>query len=29
LMEAGVHLTAEGIEEIRGIAARMNRGDSR
>ena len=29
LMDADVHLTAEGIEQIRGIAARMNRGDSR
>ena len=29
LMEKGVHLTAEGIEEIRGIASQMNRGDSR
>ena len=29
LMDADVHLTAEGIEKIRGIAARMNRGDSR
>ena len=25
-MEAGVHLTAEGVEEIRQIAAQMNRG---
>jgi hypothetical protein len=29
LMEAGVHLTAEGIEEIRRTAAQMNRGNSR
>ena len=29
LMEAGVHLTAEGIDEIRKIAAQMNRGNSR
>ena len=29
LMEAGVHLTAAGIEEIRRIAAQMNRGSSR
>jgi hypothetical protein len=29
LMEAGVHLTAEGVEEIRKIAAQMNRGSSR
>lgn len=29
LMETGVHLTAEGIEEIREIAAQMNRGNSR
>ena len=28
-MEAGVHLTAEGVEEIRRIAAQMNRGQSR
>lgn len=29
IMEAGGHLNAEGIEEIRRIAARMNRADSR
>ena len=29
LMEASVHLTAEGIDEIRKIAAQMNRGNSR
>jgi len=29
LMEAGVHLTVVGIEQIRKIAAQMNRGDSR
>ena len=29
LMEAGNHLTAEGIERIRSIAQRMNRGRSR
>ena len=29
LMEAGGHLTAEGIEQIRDIAAQMNRGSSR
>jgi len=29
LMEAGGHLTAEGVAEIRRIAARMNRADSR
>ena len=29
LMEAGDHLTAEGIEAIRRIAAQMNQGDSR
>ena len=29
LMQKGVHLTAEGIEEIRRIAAQMNRGNSR
>ena len=29
LMEAGVHLTSEGIDEIRSIAIKMNRGDSR
>ncbi len=28
-MDAGEHLTAEGIEEIRAIAAQMNRGQSR
>ena len=28
-MEAGDHLTAEGVEEIRRIAAQMNRGQSR
>ena len=26
MMEAGVHLTADGVEEIRAIAAQMNRG---
>ena len=29
MMEAGDHLTAEGVEEIRRIAAQMNRGQSR
>lgn len=29
LMQKGVHLTAEGVEEIRQIAAGMNRGRSR
>ena len=29
LMEAGTHLTAEGIERIRSIARQMNRGPSR
>ena len=29
LMEAGSHLTAEGIERIRSIASQMNRGRSR
>ena len=29
LMEAGTHLTAEGIERIRSIARQMNRGHSR
>ena len=29
LMEAGTHLTAEGIERIRSIAGQMNRGRSR
>ena len=29
MMEAGVHLTAEGIDEIRKLAAKMNRGSSR
>ncbi len=29
LMHKGVHLTAEGVEEIRGMAAQMNRGSSR
>ncbi len=29
LMQKGVHLTAEGVEEIRGMAAKMNRGSSR
>ena len=29
LMEAGTHLTAEGIERIRSIASQMNRGRSR
>ena len=29
LMQKGVHLTAEGIEEIRRIASQMNRGNSR
>ena len=29
LIQKGVHLTAEGIEEIRKIAAQMNRGSSR
>ena len=29
MMEAGVHLTAEGIEEIREIAGQMNRGQLR
>ena len=29
LMQKGVHLTAEGVEEIRGMAAQMNRGSSR
>lgn len=29
MMEAGVHLTADGIEEIRKIAVQMNRGNSR
>ena len=28
-MDAGEHLTAEGIEDIRAIAAQMNRGQSR
>ena len=28
-MDAGEHLTADGIEEIRAIAAQMNRGQSR
>ena len=28
-MEKGIHLTSEGVEEIRQIAARMNRGSSR
>lgn len=28
-MEAGDHLTQEGVEEIRRIASQMNRGDSR
>ena len=29
MMSEGVHLTAEGVEEIRRIAAQMNRGQSR
>ncbi len=29
MMEEGVHLTAEGVEKIRRIAAQMNRGGSR
>ena len=29
LMEAGNHLTAEGVERIRSIAQQMNRGRSR
>ncbi len=29
IMEAGDHLTPQGIEKIRGIAAKMNRGRSR
>ncbi len=29
LMHKGVHLTAGGVEEIRGMAAQMNRGSSR
>ena len=29
LMQAGVHLKAEGIEEIRSVASQMNRGHSR
>ena len=29
LMEQGVHLTDEGVEEIRRIASQMNRGESR
>ena len=29
MMEAGDHLTADGVEEIRRIAAQMNRGQSR
>ena len=29
LMEAGKHLTGEGVEEIRAIAQQMNRGSSR
>ncbi len=29
LMEKGVHLTAEGVEEIRRIASQMNRGSSK
>ena len=29
MMDAGKHLTRDGIEEIRAIAARMNRGSSR
>ena len=29
MMQAGVHLTVDGIEEIRQIAAQMNRGSSR
>jgi LAGLIDADG endonuclease len=29
LMQSGGHLTAEGVEEIRQAAAKMNRGDSR
>jgi hypothetical protein len=29
MMEAGVHLTAAGIEEIRSIAKQMNRGNAR
>jgi hypothetical protein len=29
MMEAGKHLTGEGIEEIRSIAEKMNRGSSR
>ena len=28
-MEKGIHLTSEGIEEIRAIASQMNRGSSR
>ena len=29
LMQAGVHLTSEGVEKIRAIASQMNRGRSR
>ena len=29
MMQADTHLTAEGVEQIRVIAAKMNRGDSR
>ena len=29
MMEADIHLTAGGVEKIRAIAAKMNRGDSR
>jgi hypothetical protein len=29
LMETGVHLTSDGVEEIRRIASQMNRGQSR
>ena len=29
MMDKGIHLTAEGVEEIRQIAAEMNRGNSR
>ncbi len=29
MMEADVHLTAQGVEQIRAIAAKMNRGSSR
>ena len=29
MMAADIHLTSEGVEQIRAIAAKMNRGDSR